>query len=217
MKPIASVTLLLCAVVILGPACVSPGRAPLLADPVRSSPATPLVTGRRLRQEPSKRAAVVAKARQFLDGGPIETGGYRFEPDPVGFVRAAYWAVGIDLFAEAPGADEQGSGMKALYRFAAAADSLHQHEPRPGDLVFFDEQREGGTPYPAGVAVVEKVAPNGTIVVIGAFAQGPQRVAMNLGEPEKENAGDGARLNDVLVGGSRSTAAQLWRCFADPF
>ena len=195
--------------------CLSPGQPPLLADRIPAHPRLPLMANNSPAASESSRQAAVYQAQRFLSGAPLRAGDYDFEPTPVGFVRAAYWSVGVDLFQR--GVDGT-DGMEILYRSAAERRSLHRDEPRPGDLVFFDADRSGkGDQPPRGVAVVEEVRNDGTVIAIGSFARGPRRIALNLEHPSAEQGSAGERLNDRLRGRTDATTAQLFRSFADPF
>jgi hypothetical protein len=154
-------------------------------------------TQARAAQASSPRDTIVQQARRYLEGAPLVANGYTFDPDPVGFARAACWAAGIELFDETVAADPEADGMQILFRSAAERGRVHRETPRPGDLVFFDADETGTALYPAGVALVESVATDGTITAIGRFAGGPERVSMNL---RSDNAG----------------MARLYRAFATP-
>ena len=158
--------------------------------------------------------AVVKQARRYLAGAPLTAKGFSFEPDPIGFVRAAFWAAGIDLYDAQVAEDAKADGMAILFRSTSVRSELHRQLPRPGDLVFLDGRPRQTDLYPSGVAVVERVDGSGTVVAIGSFAKGPTRIALNLREPE---AGGGR--NDLLARDNAPAlpAGVLFRSFADPF
>lgn len=165
-----------------------------------------------------QRQRVVTQARALLQGkGDYRVGGATFEADPVGFVRAAYWAAHIELFDAATAGQAQHGGMEILYLSAAAQGTLHHGQPRPGDLLFLDADTHGTQLYPSSVAVVESVSRDGTVNAVGAFADGPTRIALNLRTPELEQTDSAQRANTLLEGRERGTAARLFRAFADPF
>ena len=208
--------------------CVGPGRPPLLTEPVRPAPARVLLAGAGIqpgsaRDAPDPRRAVVGQAARYLGGAPLVAGGLEFEPDPVGFVRAAYWSAGIDLFdpdlaAALESAGSEWDGMELLYRSVAARGGLHHQQPRPGDLAFFDAEPGSRATVPRGVAVVERIEADGTLTVIGSFAAGPRRVVLNLRRPDQRATGSGKHTNDEIAApaGAVSAAAVL-RAFGDPF
>lgn len=195
--------------------CASPGPVPLMSAAVRPRPLQ-----RTMIVEPSSGAArqtIVEQARQLLSGGPPVVRGLTFESDPVGFVRAAYWAAELDLFAPGPAANPSAHGMEILFRSAAERECLHYTVPSPGDLVFLDATGRRTELYPAQVAIVERVDADGTITALGAFKDGPRRVTMNLRRPDVTLDAAGARLNDLLDGKESATVARVFRAFADPF
>lgn len=152
-----------------------------------------------------KRAAVLNAARSYLKSRPFVADGYTFDADPVGYVRASYWQVGIALLDASPKVEAVG-GLQALFRSAKGQGWLHHTTPRPADLVFWDAPQTPEAEGPGHVALVEAVRNDGTIVVIGFFAGGPRRIRMNLRHP----GSDEDRLQGV-------PASTLFRAFADPF
>ncbi len=169
------------------------------------------------RSPPDARDRVVAHARSLADGAPLTARGIAFDPDPVGFVRAAFWAAGIELFDAEVCADQAADAMQVLYRSTARRGRLHQASPAAGDLVFWDATPGATALYPAQVALVERVEQDGTVVALGLFADGPTRVRMNLRHPDLASAPDGRRLNDQAAAGRPLPLAHLFRSFADPF
>jgi hypothetical protein len=97
------------------------------------------------------------------------------------------------------------NGVTAFYRYARAKGRVYTRgTPRPGDLVFFretydrnrDGRRNDGLTH---VALVDKVEPNGTVVVIHRVKRGVVRYRMNLARPDlKKDPRTGAVLNDML-------------------
>ena len=177
--------------------------------------AAPAASGIPSTHDP-RRPRVLSHARAMLTGAPVIADGVSFPGDQVGFVRAAFWAVGIDLFDRDIAADATADSLQILYRTAAARQWLHAESPRPGDLVFFDPNDRGNALYPAQVAIVETIATDGTFTALGSFRNGPDRITLNLRTPDIQTASDGRRLNDLLAGDSTLTAAQLFRSFANP-
>jgi hypothetical protein len=182
---------------------------------------TPLL--RHLAPETLRRANItarqtaVAKARAFVQGAPVAARGYSFSSDPVGFVRAAYWQAGVELFDSRVAAGQGAGGMEILFRSAARHGRLHRQTPRVGDLVFFDADTRGSDLYPVQVGLVEQVSADGTITVLGAFRDGPARIRMNLRRPRRRATDDGTPVNDLLRGRQKSPAAEMFRSFARPF
>ncbi|MBI5507573.1 MAG: CHAP domain-containing protein [Deltaproteobacteria bacterium] len=164
-----------------------------------------------------RRDDTVDYARQRLAGAPLVARGVEFSGDAVGFVRAAFWQAGIDLVDAGVAADPSADSMSILYRSVAKRGWLHNQTPRKGDLIFFDADDRGAALAPAQVAIVEGIADDGTLTVVGAFAAGPARIHVNLRQPETTTTADGAKLNDLLNGGRPVAAGALFRAFADPF
>lgn len=205
-------------------ACLRPAQPPLLLAHVPPRPALPLLRTAPAPANPapapsqSPRQQVLEAARAYLGGAPLRAGGYDFPPDPVGFVRAAYWQAGVDLFTQ-DAAEAGGDGLSILYRSADVRGDLHRDPPEPGDLVFLG--REPGQSGSLGaVAIVERVDRDGTITAIGSFHGGPRRVKLNLRQPEREVGEDGGRINDALAeapsGQGSTPAGRLFRSFAAP-
>jgi hypothetical protein len=196
-------------------ACATPAPPPLMGRAIR-----PEVDARRPRAAgpgDDRRSEIVRCAQGLLSGAPLKSRGIDFPPDAVGFVRACYWQVEIDLYDATEAADTTADGMQILYRSAASRGWLHTEPPRPGDLVFFDPNDRGNALIPTQVAIIEKLGADGTLSVLGAFVHGPERVSLNLRQPDVTTTTDGRRINDLLSGEATLTAAQLFRSFADPF
>jgi hypothetical protein len=163
------------------------------------------------------RSRVVRFAQEILRGAPLKARGVDFPPDPVGFVRACFWHEALELYDPRIAATPAAEAMQTLYRSAAERGWLHTESPQPGDLIFFDPNDRNTALYPTQVAIIETLDVDGTITAIGAFAQGPERVRLNLRDPDNTTAADGRQINDLLAGDATLTAAQLFRAFADPF
>lgn len=194
--------------------CGAREAPPLLGAPLSPELSTSLPKGP--TETAGLRQQVVAVSQSMLGGGATVARGLTFSADPVGFVRAAYWHVGLDLIAPELTSDPTATGMALLYRSASARNWLHTESPNPGDLVFFDADETAGM-TPSQVAIVERIANDGTLWLIGYFAKGPARIAMNLREPETITRQTGERVNDLLADSDAIPAAQLFRTFADPF
>jgi cell wall-associated NlpC family hydrolase len=168
-------------------------------------------------------AAIVERAVQLV-GIPRLGRVARGVPDDCsGLVRLAYQKAGIDLVSE--GFQSGENAVTAIYRRARARGALHEN-PQPGDLVFFretydrnrDGRRNDGLTH---VAVVERVAPDGTLTFIHRGRKGIARSHMNLAFPRTHREGQGGSiLNDILRPASRGQRAwlsgELFAGFASP-
>lgn len=199
--------LIISASLLLITACAHNTQPPPLT-PVTSSVLS-LSLIERGKPQDDRRRVVVTQARAFTQGAPLTVNNTAFEPDPVGFVRAAYWAAGVDLFDSDVYADTEATGMDVLWRTLAKHNGLHDAQPKQGDLVFFDTP-SGEAKAPAQVGIVEAIGADGTLTILGVFANGPARIHMNLRH--------GTNKNDTLGNAqSRARAADLFKSFADPF
>ncbi len=194
----------------VGSGCAGPTQPSALAPVVARELELSLITPQGERQADG-RNSVLAKARAYLAGAPLVAGGLHFSNDPVGFVRAAFWSAGIDLFDTSVALDPEADGMEILFRSASRHGLLHHEQPHVGDLVFFDADSHQDNSYPAQVAVVESIGADGTIIAIGHFASGVRRVRLNLRQTSSSSA------NSVLAAKQPQPAAALFRSFADPF
>ncbi|ATB38877.1 hypothetical protein CYFUS_004312 [Cystobacter fuscus] len=151
---------------------------------------------------PDAREKVLAAARGLLGRTKIQLSGRTWPADCTGFVEAVHSRAGVSLRGAAAKGD---NGVTAFYRYARAKGRVYtQGTPRPGDLVFFretydrnrDGRRNDGLTH---VALVDKVEPNGTVVVIHRVKRGVVRYRMNLARPDlKKDPRTGAVLNDML-------------------
>ncbi len=202
-------------------ALVSAGCQPTATPPLLASPDTRSVEPQLLTtatRPPATRSRVLMQARVMLTRTRYDVGQWQFARDPIGFVRAAFWAAGVELIDETLAqASTHADDDELVFRSAAEKGRLHRHHPEPGDLVFFDASPQSQALYPTQVAIVEAVDARGTVTVLGHFAQGPQRVRFNLRHPDSERLPDGTRLNDRLQGSAAVPAAQLFRAFANPY
>lgn len=123
--------------------------------------------------------------------------------DCTGLVRAAWSQTGVDLLAAAEPGD---NGVTAMYRTAQGRSAITD-TPEPGDLIFFretwDRNRDGlfndGLTH---VAIVEEVAPDGTVTYVHRASNGVTRAKLNVAAPSTR-ARDGSVLNDYLRPRSR--------------
>ena len=170
------------------------------------SPAASPEQGRRL---------AVESAKSFLRA-PLLVNGLKFEPDPVGFVRAAWWSAGHDLYIRQAFEDPDAHGLQVLHSSAKFRRALFKSQPKPGDLVFFGQTQRDKTEL-TQVALVETVDADGTVHVLGRFSKGPRRIALNLRLPDQEKNQEGKTLNDTLGSTSGTPAGTLFVTYARPY
>ena len=169
----------------------------------------------------SPRTEVLTHARRLLTQKKFIVAESEFSRDPIGFVRAAFWGVKIELFDAEVAESGSANGMTILYESQKKHGRLHQEQPRPGDLLFLDSSpnstnADQKTP-PVQVAIVERVAQDGTISALGYFSEGPMRIYMNLRHPNQQKNSKGKINNSRLKGSESTLAAALFRAFANPF
>jgi hypothetical protein len=148
-----------------------------------------------------QRLKVISKAQELLHAQKtFRSRGLQFQTDPMGFVQAAYWNGGIDLFDHQLAEDLDISGLVLLYQSARKRRQLQHSTPRPGDLVFFHSTPSTSATHeaPEQVGVIEAIEWDRTITVLGYFANGPRRIVINLNEKKRDYAADGKRMNDRL-------------------
>jgi peptidoglycan DL-endopeptidase CwlO len=117
------------------------------------------------------------------------------------FVRAAYFAAGVDLYA---GASPRDNGVQAIRRYVRRHGRLHRNRhPAPGDLVFFDNSYDRNRnrlldDRLTHVGIVEEVLPDGTTLVLHSTNHGVVREPMNLRRPHSSTGAGGEPINAVL-------------------
>jgi len=163
------------------------------------------------------RQKVVDQARRETACDKLTVASLHFDCDQVGFVRAAFWAAPIDLFAPEVASDQSLDGIAILFRTAGVRHALHQETPRIGDLVFFDRDGTAADLYPTQVGIVDGMQGDGTAAVIGWFAAGPRHIVMNVRQPDEAARDDGTEINTRLADAAESTAGRLVRAFANPY
>lgn len=156
---------------------------------------------------------VAIAASGMVGKGKLVVNGRTYRYDCSGLVSAAYARAGRQL----DGSSED------LYNLAKDEGVLHKKKtPQPGDVAFFDDtwDRNGNGRRDddlTHVAVVEKIEPDGTIILIHKGSKGVVRIRMNLHDPDVERNEQGVVLNDGLRsgkddGGDRLTG-ELWKAF----
>ncbi len=151
---------------------------------------------------PNARDRVVTVVRSLVGKPKVVVEGKRYPDDCTSLVRAAFDALGVDVMADARSGD---NGVTAIYRWAASRGRIYEGGwPVAGDLVFFREtydQNRDGRPNDGltHVGIVERVEPDGTVLVVHRVARGVVRYRMNLGRRnEHKDRFTGATLNDYL-------------------
>jgi peptidoglycan DL-endopeptidase CwlO len=177
------------------------GYRPLtLASPSREVPA-PQVEEGPLINGPGARAQVVDAARRLVGAKSIVINGRRFGDDCTGFVRAAYFAGGVELMGLGQSED---NGVTAIYRFAQAHGRTYVGgRPVAGDLVFFrdtyDLNRDGAVNDGlTHVGIVDEQFADGTVVVLHRVARGVVRGRMHITHRSVASVQPGQVVNDWL-------------------
>jgi peptidoglycan DL-endopeptidase CwlO len=177
--------------------------AEAVAIPVaESTPVPPAVQERWPARSPAEAAAPDPVAR-MLSAARAEVGnaGGREGVDCSTFVRRAYAAAGVDLYAEASRRD---NGVQAIHRYVYRHGRLHRRRlPAPGDLVFFDNSYDRNRnrlldDRLTHVGLVEEVLGDGTILVLHATNHGVVREPMNLRRPHASTGPGGEPINAML-------------------
>jgi len=165
----------------------------------------------------------VTKARQLIQAtGRFKSGEFSFERDAVGFIQAAYWHAGIDVFDAQLALNPDLSGTALIVNTALKRRQLFKKIPRPGDLIFFKNsyasKNRGLTPKQ--IAILESIDSNLTATALGVFSNGPKRIVLNLTQKKRDYSTDGNRINDRLssINGEKGVSAGLLlQQFANPF
>lgn len=154
----------------------------------------------------NKREAIV-KAAQALIGKSWSAkdpfNGKSFNFDCSGMVRRVYWENGIDLFEGIDYNKYRGkNGVYILYHHQASKGELTQKNPRPGDLVYFDNtydrNRNGRWDDKlTHVGIVTQVDRDGTVHYIHHSSKGVVLFKMNLEKKVYKDA-EGKVVNHFL-------------------
>jgi len=164
----------------------APGRRVASLSPEPGAEAPRISHAARVVDE---RDALAREARRLLGRRRLVVEGRRFRSDCSGFAQAVYATRGIDLYADGAHRPRE-NGVAIIYDYVHARGGLHRDDPRPGDLVFFDDtddrNRDGRRDDPlTHVAIVESIRPDGTAVLVH-FAEGhATRAMMNLRHPHR--------------------------------
>ncbi len=163
------------------------------------------------------RERIAAAASVSLGDAPLVVGGVRYRFDCSGVTAGIYAKAGVLI------ANAGALSSKALFSLVDAEGALHQQQPLPGDLVFFDNTwdennngRDDDDPL-SHVGVVEAVLPDGTVVFVHRIGKVVVRWHMNLQRPHDRVDEKGAVLNHWLraARGRRpsATTAELFVAF----
>jgi hypothetical protein len=196
--------IMLLSLTILG--CNTPFMPPLAHRVITKD--APLRVTSALASREAQRSIAVRAAQALLTTAP-KARGLRFEPDPVGYVRAAWWEAGLDLITTQNFANKDMHGMAMLYQSALARGSLFKRRPKPGDLVFLGPLKTETNPFPTQVALVESVDSDGTVYALGRFSDGPRRITFDPARSNQRTQSDGKIFNDLL-GNQKTTGSFFW-------
>ena len=201
-------------------ACGHQNPAPLLSRSISDS--APIRSSLK-NSARHQRLRVISQAKeQLAQRKTYRSRTLQFQTDPIGFIQAAYWNAGVDLFDSSLALDLDMSGLALIYETARKRRQWHTQNPRPGDLVFLRSTNSPQTEadIPDQLAVIESVGSDRTLTVLGFFANGPRRIVINVQQKRREYGKLGKRINDRLsverdkqgtLGGS------IVLGFADPF
>lgn len=166
-----------------------------------------------------KRTQVAQEAAKWVGQPSVKT---NLRDDASGLVRAIYRGTGLDPDA---GGRKDLTGVERLYQFARNRGVLYRGgTPRVGDLAFFhdtyDRNGDGVRNDPlTHVAVVERVEPDGTVVLVHRVEQGIVRQRMNLRHPQARRDPESGKVWNHLLRASAKrekarTTAELFAGFA---
>jgi hypothetical protein len=191
-----------------GYGCLKPAEPVFLFEAIRAKPQFRLGSSFIGEAPWTPRQRVVHQARESLASNNLRVGGLEFEPDPVGYVQAAFWSIHVDLMV---GDQNKTFGLQGLHKSMQHQGLLHQAQPEPGDLVFLRNQiTDDTTPQPSMVALVESIDSHQTLTLLGHFAKGPGRIRMNFSPTAKER-------NDHLGPAQGTQANKLFVAYAAPY
>ena len=171
--------------------------------PVAQATLAPVAEPERPPARPPADAPSTDPVQRMLTAARAELGkpGGREGIDCSTFVRAAYFAAGVDLYSEASPRD---NGVQAMRRYVRRHGRLHRRRlPAPGDLVFFDNSYDRNRnrlldDRLTHVGIVEAVLADGTALVLHSTNHGVVREPMNLRRPHARTIAGGEPINAVL-------------------
>jgi peptidoglycan DL-endopeptidase CwlO len=175
--------------------------APALSLREGGAPPATAMDSQQREPQPGPMEAVLAGARATLGRRNPELDGRRIPTDCSGYVRGLYTRAGVDLFSESLPGD---NGVRAILRWIERHGLFHRHKlPAPGDLVFFDNSYDrngdGRLNDPlTHVGLVEKVLPDGTVLIVHATNHGIVSEPMNLLRPHDAADLEGRPVNAFL-------------------
>jgi peptidoglycan DL-endopeptidase CwlO len=144
--------------------------------------------------DPVERVLAVARAGVGRRGGASGI-------DCSTYVRTAFSAAGIDLYADGTSRD---NGVQAIHRYVRRHGRLHRRgAPAKGELVFFDNSYDRNRnrlldDRLTHVGIVEEVLADGTALVLHATNHGVVREPMNLRRPHASRSARGEPINATL-------------------
>ena len=175
-----------------------------------------------LNEEKVQRKQVVKKALSLLDGRVASSHGHRFDSNPLGFVRSAYWEAGVELLSKPAELGER--GLENLLRSAEERRQIFHGTPRPGDLVLFKSPRTSSVAAESRsetrlghVAIVEEILTDGTLELVGRFRRGPARFKINIQQASALKTTNGVFINDVVKLDEEFPGGELFYAFMDPW
>ena len=172
-------------------------------------------------EEKVQRKQVIKKAIGLLDGRVATSTSHRFDSNPLGFVRSAYWEVGVEILSKPSTPGER--GLENLLRSAEERRQIFHGTPRPGDLVLFrrplktNTQAQPSDTELGHVAIVENVHTDGTLGLIGRFRRGAARFKLNIKQASSVKTETGSYINDIVKAGDEFPVGELFYAFMDPW
>jgi hypothetical protein len=153
----------------------------------------------------------VSRAEQWVGLPSLARVSREVNDDCSGLTYLAYWRPGLNLLPEQVLPGE--SGVAAIYRKAEALGAIRQ-QPRPGDLVFFEDtydrnrdgRRNDGLTH---IGVVERVSAEGLVTFVHRAGGGVKRSKLHLYQRDVRRDGKGRVLNDWLRRADRKGPGQL--------
>lgn len=204
----------------LNAGCAPQNNTPLASRSIAVN--SPIQSGLR-NAHAHQRKKVLRKAVELIQqSGPFKTEGLLFERNAIGFLQAAYWHAGIDLFDPQLALNPEYSGIEMIYKTAQQRRQIFKKLPRPGDIVFFRSStpsKNSDLP-PKQIAIIETIDRNLTATALGIFANGAKRIAFNLTQKKRDFSTEGKRMNDrlsVVKDDKGEAAGFLLQNFANPF